>query len=75
MQDRISIFPNPANDFVNIGLDGKGYTTSISDISGRKVQETNDQQNLDTSKLKNGVYLVTITMNGESVTKKLIIKK
>ena len=75
LQDRISIFPNPANDFVNIGLDGKGYTTSISDISGRKVQETNDQQNLDTSKLKNGVYLVTITMNGESVTKKLIIKK
>ena len=75
LSERISIFPNPANDFVNIGLDGKGYSTTISDFSGRTVLQTKDQQNLDTSKLKSGVYLVKITLNGESVTKKLIIKK
>lgn len=75
LKDRVSIFPNPANNFVNIGLDGKGYSTSISDFSGKVVMESNDQQNLDTSKLISGVYIVKITMDGESVTKKLIIKK
>ena len=75
LSERISIFPNPANDFVNIGLDGKGYSTTISDFSGRSVLQSRDQQNLDTSNLKSGIYLVKITLNGESVTKKLIIKK
>ena len=75
LNERVSIFPNPANDFVNIGLDGKGYSTSISDFSGKVVMESKDQQSLDTSKLISGVYLVKITIEGESVTKKLIIKK
>ena len=75
LSERISIFPNPANDFVNIGLDGKGYSTTISDFSGRSVLQSRDQQNLDTSNLKSGIYLVKITLNGESVTRKLIIKK
>lgn len=75
LKDQISIFPNPANDFVNIGLSGKGFSTSISDFSGRVVMKSKDQQNLDTSKLKNGVYLLKVDMNGESATKKLIIRK
>lgn len=75
LNDRISIFPNPANNFVNIGLDGKGFTTTILDLSGKVVLQSKDQQNLDTSKLINGVYLVKVSMAGESTTKKLIIKK
>lgn len=75
LNDRISIFPNPANNFVNIGLDGKGFSTSISDFSGKLLMQSNGQQSLDTSKLQSGLYLVKITMDGESVTKKLIIKK
>ena len=75
LSERISIFPNPANDFVNIGLDGKGYSTVISDMSGKLVMQSKDQQSLDTSKLKNGVYLLKVTRNGESATKKFIIKR
>ena len=64
-----------ANNFINIGLEAKGYTTTILDLSGKVVLQSKDQQNLDTSKLKNGVYMVQVTMAGESTTKKIIIKK
>lgn len=75
LKDQVSIFPNPATDFLNIGIAGKGYSTLISDISGKTVMQTADQQSLDTSKLTNGVYLLKVTKNGESVVKKFIIKR
>ena len=75
LNDEVSIFPNPANDFLNIGIAGKGYSTLISDMSGKLVMQSTDQQSLDTSKLKNGVYLLKVTRNGESATKKVIIKR
>ena len=75
LNDEVSIFPNPANDFLNIGIAGKGYSTLISDMSGKLVMQSKDQQSLDTSKLKNGVYLLKVTRNGESATKKFIIKR
>lgn len=75
LKDRISIFPNPANNFVNIGIDGNNYSTVITDFSSKVVMKSEGQQNLDTSKLRSGIYLLKISSNGESVTKKLIIKK
>ncbi|KIA90804.1 M28 family peptidase [Kaistella jeonii] len=75
LSDRVSLFPNPANNFLNIGLDGKGFTTTIVDMSGKTIMQSKDQQDLDTSKLINGIYLVKITMGNETTTKKLIIKK
>lgn len=75
LKDQVSIFPNPATDFLNIGIAGKGYSTLISDMSGKIVMQSTDQQNLDTSKLTNGVYLLKVTRNGETVTKKFIIKR
>ncbi len=75
LSDEVSVFPNPATDFLNIGISGKGYSTVISDMSGKLVMQSTDQQSLDTSKLKNGVYLLKVTRNGESATKKFIIKR
>ena len=69
------IFPNPANDYVNLGLDGKGYSTTVVDMTGKVVMQSEDQQVLNTSKLKTGVYMVKVTTQSESTTKKLIIKK
>ncbi len=75
LQDQVSIFPNPATDFLNIGIAGKGFETSISDMSGKTVMQSKDQQSLDSSKLTNGVYLLKVTKKSESVTKKFIIKR
>lgn len=75
LTDRISLFPNPAIDFLNIGLDGKGFGVKITDLSGKIVLTSKDEQSLDISRLTNGAYLLTISMNGENATKKFIIKK
>ncbi len=75
LKDRVVIFPNPANDYVNLGLDGKGYSTTVVDMTGKVVMQSKDQQVLNTSKLKAGAYLVKVTTKSESTAKKLIIKK
>ncbi|QDP86402.1 M20/M25/M40 family metallo-hydrolase [Chryseobacterium sp. SNU WT5] len=75
LKDRVSIFPNPANDFINIGIDGKGYNSTVTDMSGRTLINSKDEQTINTSKLKTGVYLLTVVEDGQSTTKKFIIKK
>lgn len=75
LKDRVSIFPNPANDFINIGIDGKGFVSTVIDLSGRTLITSKDEQTINTSKLKNGIYLLTVVEDGQSTTKKFIIKK
>lgn len=75
LKDRVSIFPNPANDFINIGIEGKVFTSMVTDMSGRKIINSKDEQTINTSKLNNGVYLLTVVEDGQSTSKKFIIKK
>lgn len=75
LYDEISLYPNPAQDFVNIGIKGKDFQTIISDFSGKTVLKSENEQSLDVSKLPNGNYLLTVSRNGKSVTRKLMIKK
>lgn len=76
----ISIYPNPANNFVNFKVDGlENGTVSISSITGQEVVNTtiNGTEKVDVSKLKNGVYIYNVrNQNGEVVkTNKLVISK
>lgn len=75
LNDEISLYPNPAQDFLNIGIKGKDFQTIISDFSGKTVLKSENEQSLDVSKLPNGNYLLTVSRNGKSVTRKLMIKK
>lgn len=72
---RVQIFPNPATDFINIGVDGKGYQSVITDATGRTLFTSEGEQNIDVSKLTNGVYFLTVSEDGKKVTKKFIIQK
>ena len=75
--DVISIYPNPANDFVVIDangfninkvevLDVLGQITFTTDVQGSKVQ-------INTSSLEQGVYFVRIQSEGRIETKRLRI--
>lgn len=75
LKQRVSLYPNPASDFLNVGVDGKIFNVLISDYSGKIVMQSRNSQNLDISKLVNGSYLLTVTIDGQSTTKKFIIKK
>jgi hypothetical protein len=77
--DFANIYPNPANDIINIDLssiDGiAGYT--ISNLLGKTVGEgllTNGNNRLDISKLEHGVYFINIRSNKSGTMVKNIVK-
>lgn len=75
LKERVSLYPNPASDQLNIGINSKEFQVQITDFSGKNVLQSKDEQTLDISKLPNGAYLLTVSSNGESVTEKFIVKR
>jgi len=78
--DAMQIYPNPANDIINIsGFRGKGMI-SISDISGKMLlnQEMNfngSDNSISVGGLSDGVYLLQIRTDNEIHTSKIIISR
>lgn len=75
-QNSIKIYPNPATDYFTIKLD-EGAMVSIYDISGRIVLEKNIEstEQINTSNLKSGVYIVQVVFaQGKKTAERLIIK-
>lgn len=73
----LTIYPNPVSN-------GKLYISStknlskhieIFDVLGKKIYDTGLFGNvLDISRLNNGVYIIKITENNITVTRKLVVK-
>ncbi len=75
----ISIYPNPATDFVKIALGNtKGSYLRISDENGKviSIKEINglNEFTVDVSGFAKGVYVVTITGDSEAGSMKFIVK-
>lgn len=72
-----SIYPNPTNTgFVNIKTtSNEAVNVAVYNILGKQViaQEVNNNT-LNVSNLNSGVYLLKLTQNGASTTKKLVIE-
>lgn len=77
--DGISIYPNPTNDVLNIvSKQTKIESVGISDLTGRvlfinKGLQTNSSK-IDMSSLAPGVYILTLKVEGKTLTKKVIRK-
>ncbi len=75
-----SIYPNPSKGIVNVTIPGltDRATISLFDIQGRTIlfKETNE---VDTTfgieNLVDGIYLINIRNNEETVTKKIVLKR
>ncbi|HRX69439.1 MAG TPA: GEVED domain-containing protein, partial [Tenuifilaceae bacterium] len=71
------VYPNPANDYVNISLQGIRGDVSlrIYDLQGRLVKETMlnslDSQ-IDVSDLSKGVYIISVDEEKEAISKRLV---
>jgi len=75
--NNFKIFPNPTNTgFVNItSLNSDAMNVQVFDILGKQVKnETLTNNTLNVSDLNNGIYIVKITQNNTSTTKKLVIR-
>jgi hypothetical protein len=78
-------YPNPAVDFTNINFTtpnaGK-VTITLVDALGRLVHQQNitsksglNSLPVNTSSLRNGIYMYTVEYNGKSMTRKLVVNK
>lgn len=76
--ENISIYPNPTKgEIVNISIvDGTEFDVDVYSILGKRVlsQSAQNTARLNTSSLQSGVYLVKITQNNQSLTKKLVVQ-
>ncbi|MAZ36591.1 MAG: hypothetical protein CL842_03975 [Crocinitomicaceae bacterium] len=79
----INIFPNPASDLIAVqigGLNNQDLVIKLFDIQGKLLQESkiNKGQTIsyfDIQTVYSGTYIVELSANGLSVTRKIIIEK
>ena len=60
----LSLFPNPANDYVQLNLDTSNHLISIIDLTGKTVfsiqSNGNSQLQIPVSQLAEGMYIVSV---------------
>lgn len=68
----ISIYPNPAQKFINVsGIDGIN-TINIYSILGKLEKKAKDLNSIDVSNLSRGIYILQIVKDTETIEKKFI---
>ncbi len=75
--NEFSVYPNPTVDgFVNIvSANNEDINVTVYDILGKEVLSSALTNNrLNVSSLNTGIYMLRITQNNASITKKLVIK-
>jgi hypothetical protein len=78
IDELVSVYPNPANDFVMINLRNEATEISISDITGKQILKVDvsgkGMSRVDVSQLPVGVYFIKALLKDRSiVTKKLMV--
>jgi hypothetical protein len=73
---KVSVFPNPSYDLINISGDIKVESFKIMDLQGKVLTEKTSQQNIDVKDFQSGIYLLQILFeNGTADTFKIQILK
>jgi photosystem II stability/assembly factor-like uncharacterized protein len=75
-ESEITVFPNPAREYVEINNIDPGSKITLMDLSGQFIKQETAQNNsleLCLSDLTAGIYLLQITNQNQTVTQKLVI--
>lgn len=71
----LNIFPNPANDVLNITSNSAAdKNVQLFDLTGKKVLDITTVSTVNVSNLKAGIYVAKITEAGKTATRKVVIK-
>ncbi|MBR3557893.1 MAG: T9SS type A sorting domain-containing protein, partial [Bacteroidales bacterium] len=78
----VKVFPNPANDFVNVQCTmynvQLGADLHVFDVYGKLVQTvpmTGETTAINVSSLADGMYFVRVTTEAGDVTKPFVVKR
>ncbi len=73
---KLRVYPNPANQFVNISSEREINKVNVYSLTGKRVITTSTLNNnrLDVSNLSSGIYMMKLTSGNLTASKKLIIK-
>jgi len=74
LDQKISIYPNPASTYINIKSQTPITSVEIFDAIGRKVITKNETTKLRVDLLTSGVYVLKVISENEIFTKRIIIK-
>jgi len=67
LSSNLKVYPNPANDVLNISTNGEISNVVISTLDG-KVMKTSTESSVDVSNLTAGMYIYQVTVNGKVST-------
>lgn len=72
----LSVYPNPANDVVNVSVDALVSNVAIVDLNGRTVKTAKfdgvSNASVNVSDLASGVYMMTVSSDKGTSTKKIV---
>lgn len=78
LKDRnISVYPNPAHDYITIKADGINLQDAeiyIYDVVGKKIHATITNGQIDVSALAQGAYLIKIVVGDDYVVQKIMVR-
>ena len=75
--DKINIFPNPANDLITISSDKLIEAISLYNVLGQEVissRPNNNNQTIDIASLNSGVYIIKTTIAGATSSSRIVKK-
>lgn len=68
---KIKVYPNPSSRYVIIESENDIQKLTLSDVSGKIVDVRYNQNSIDLSELKKGIYFLYIETNREQLIKKI----
>ena len=71
----ISLYPNPANDVLNISSSNSITSIEVYDLLGKKVASNENASNVNVADLGKGAYIVKVVQENGSVAAKQFIKE
>ncbi|MBD8081609.1 M28 family peptidase [Chryseobacterium caseinilyticum] len=76
ISDQIKIYPNPAKNILYIETPSsvKNFAVEISDMSGKLVLKSENQNEINISGISSGNYMCSISYNGEKISRKIIVE-
>lgn len=76
-QNSISVYPNPANDMINLNSAETINSVVISNIAGQTVFSSNPAASaytIQVGNLASGIYMISVETNGKSLKKKIVVE-